>query len=98
MRGVVSLAAALAIPATLADGTAFPHRNLILFITFVAILLTLVVQSLTLPYFISKGKLFNVYDEESEELAMQRLKKGLRQHVYELLQDKHKDDPTGKLG
>ncbi|MES2628024.1 MAG: Na+/H+ antiporter, partial [Bacteroidota bacterium] len=43
MRGVVSLAAALAIPITLADGTPFPHRNLILFITFVAILLTLVV-------------------------------------------------------
>lgn len=98
MRGVVSLAAALAIPVTLADGTAFPHRNLILFITFVAILLTLVVQGLTLPYFISKGKLFNVYEEESEELAMQRLKKGLRQHVYEFLQDKHKNDPLGQTG
>ncbi|RYD87394.1 MAG: Na+/H+ antiporter, partial [Sphingobacteriales bacterium] len=40
MRGVVSLAAALAIPVTL-NGAAFPHRNLILFITFVVILLTL---------------------------------------------------------
>ncbi|MBL7720191.1 MAG: Na+/H+ antiporter [Flavipsychrobacter sp.] len=54
MRGVVSLAAALSIPRTLADGTPFPGRNLILFITFVVILLTLVIQGLTLPYFIRK--------------------------------------------
>jgi CPA1 family monovalent cation:H+ antiporter len=50
MRGVVSLAAALAIPVTLENGTPFPYRNLILFITFVVILLTLLVQGLTLPY------------------------------------------------
>ncbi|MFC5410306.1 Na+/H+ antiporter [Larkinella bovis] len=49
MRGVVSLAAALAIPLTLPDGNAFPHRALILFITFVVILVTLVFQGLTLP-------------------------------------------------
>lgn len=54
MRGVVSLAAALSIPETLADGSPFPHRNLILFITFVVILLTLVIQGLTLPYFIKR--------------------------------------------
>ena len=49
MRGVVSLASALSIPLTLANGEAFPHRNLILFITFVVILITLVFQGLTLP-------------------------------------------------
>jgi len=54
MRGVVSLAAALSIPLTLADGTPFPQRNLILFITFVAILLTLLVQGLTLPFLLKK--------------------------------------------
>lgn len=48
MRGVVSLAAALAIPETI-NGIPFPHRSLILFITFVVILLTLIVQGLTLP-------------------------------------------------
>lgn len=47
MRGVVSLASALAIPLTL-NGDAFPHRNLILFITFVVILVTLVLQGLSL--------------------------------------------------
>ncbi len=64
MRGVVSLAAALAIPITLDNGTAFPQRNLILFITFVVILLTLLVQGLTLPYFITRSKLFDGLNEE----------------------------------
>jgi Na+/H+ antiporter len=49
MRGVVSLAAALSIPIYLSNGLVFPQRNMILFITFVVILLTLVVQGLTLP-------------------------------------------------
>jgi CPA1 family monovalent cation:H+ antiporter len=49
MRGVVSLAAALALPATLADGTPFPHRDLIVFLTFCVIFVTLVLQGLTLP-------------------------------------------------
>ena len=49
MRGVVSLAAALSIPLFLRDGTPFPYRNLILFITFSVIIVTLVLQGLTLP-------------------------------------------------
>lgn len=49
IRGIVSLAAALAIPFTTADGSAFPHRNLILFVTFFVILVTLVGQGLLLP-------------------------------------------------
>jgi monovalent cation/hydrogen antiporter len=48
MRGVVSLAAALSVPLMLNDAE-FPHRNLILFITFIVILVTLVFQGLTLP-------------------------------------------------
>lgn len=54
MRGVVSLASALAVPFYMANGEEFPHRNLILFITFVVILITLVVQGLMLPYIIRK--------------------------------------------
>ena len=53
MRGVVSLAAALALPLTLADGvTPFPERDLLIFLTFAVILATLVGQGLTLPFFI----------------------------------------------
>ena len=49
MRGVVSLAAALAIPLTMQSGEPFPDRDLILFLTFIVILATLVVQGLSLP-------------------------------------------------
>jgi CPA1 family monovalent cation:H+ antiporter len=52
MRGVVSLAAALALPITIADGTPFPGRDLILFLTFVVIFATLVLQGLSLPFLI----------------------------------------------
>jgi len=49
VRGVVSLAAALAIPLTTEIGTPFPYRNLILFVTFGVIVVTLVGQGLLLP-------------------------------------------------
>jgi Na+/H+ antiporter len=49
VRGVVSLAAALAIPYTLANGQPFPHRELIQYVTFGVIIFTLVGQGLVLP-------------------------------------------------
>jgi CPA1 family monovalent cation:H+ antiporter len=52
MRGIVSLAAALAIPRDVIPGVPFPARDLIQFITFVTILVTLVGQGLTLPLLI----------------------------------------------
>ena len=48
MRGIVSLAAALALPVTLPGGAPFPYRDLIIFLTFVVIAATLVLQGLTL--------------------------------------------------
>jgi monovalent cation/hydrogen antiporter len=68
MRGVVSLAAALAIPLTLdgmPDGTPFPGRDLILFLTFVVILATLIVQGLSLPLLI---RWLGVEDDGSMEI------------------------------
>jgi CPA1 family monovalent cation:H+ antiporter len=50
IRGVVSLAVALAIPYTILNGQPFPHRDLILFVTFGVIIITLVGQGLMLPY------------------------------------------------
>ena len=49
VRGIISLAAALAIPLETAGGLAFPRRDLILGITFLVVLVTLVGQGLTLP-------------------------------------------------
>lgn len=52
MRGVVSLASALSVPLVLDNGKFFPQRNLILFITFTVILVTLVFQGITLPFLV----------------------------------------------
>ena len=49
IRGIVSLAAALAIPFTVADGSPFPDRDLILILVFAVIFVTLVGEGLTLP-------------------------------------------------
>jgi CPA1 family monovalent cation:H+ antiporter len=52
MRGVIALAAAITLPVTLADGNPFPQRDLIVFLTFCVILVTLVLQGLSLPWII----------------------------------------------
>ncbi|RYE26345.1 MAG: Na+/H+ antiporter [Sphingobacteriales bacterium] len=57
MRGVVSMAAALAIPLTMADGSAFPHRDLVIFLTFCVIFSTLVILGLTLPWVVRRLKI-----------------------------------------
>jgi CPA1 family monovalent cation:H+ antiporter len=63
MRGAVSLAAALALPATLGDGEPFPERSIVLFVVFVVILVTLVLQGLTLT---PVARLLRVPDDDGE--------------------------------
>ena len=99
MRGVVSLAAALSIPIALADGTEFPQRNLILFITFVTILLTLVIQGLTLPYFIRRARVFeDPPAAQSNEAVSLQVKHSLKQHIYEVLKSKYENELNGHAG
>lgn len=75
MRGVVSLASALAIPLTLPGGEPFPFRNLILFITFVVILVTLVFQGLSLSPIVKAMQLEDPETAtEAEEEARLRLR------------------------
>jgi CPA1 family monovalent cation:H+ antiporter len=57
MRGIVSLAAALALPYTFPDGTPIAGRDEVIFITFVVILITLLLPSSTLPYLLRLLKL-----------------------------------------
>lgn len=90
MRGVVSLAAALAIPLTL-NGQPYPYRNLILFITFLVILLTLLIQGLTLPYFIKRSKLFDMYNELSEEETKFKIRNQLAVYTVKLLREKQQN-------
>ena len=73
MRGIVSLAAALAIPEFVAPGTPFPNRALLLFITFVAILVSLVGEGLALPTLIRRFGDSLGFDESNERaLSMAR--------------------------
>jgi CPA1 family monovalent cation:H+ antiporter len=76
MRGVVSLAAALSIPLTINEAQPFPYRNLILFITFAVILVTLVFQGLTLPWVIRtvgpEDKYTRISDHEQEVLIQKK--------------------------
>lgn len=68
LRGAVSLAAALAIPLTLTGGAPFPHRDLIIFLTFTVILVTLVGGGLTLPAILSRLRIVAGIAEEAQDL------------------------------
>jgi len=67
MRGVIALAAAMALPKLLENGTAFPHRALIIFLTFSVIFVTLVLQGLTLPPLIRRLGLAGAETRNLEE-------------------------------
>jgi len=73
MRGVVSLAAALAIPELTANGQPFPERVLIQFLTFSVILVTLVFQGLSLPFIIRRLGLKDDGDAGREELRARQV-------------------------
>jgi monovalent cation/hydrogen antiporter len=73
MRGVIALAAAISLPQTLADGSPFPHRDLIVFLTFSVILVTLIVQGLTLPSLIRALGLAAASGPNCEEQVARRL-------------------------
>ncbi len=77
MRGAVSLAAALALPLTTDAGTAFPNRELVVFLTFSVILATVVVQGLTLP------RLIGVLELEDDSLLEAKEDTKARIHAAE---------------
>src|SRR6267154_2561794 len=92
MRGVVSLAAALSIPVLTQEGQPFPYRNLILFITFVVILVTLVFQGLTLPWLVRKINPTDKYasiPEQEQEIIIQ---KKIAKHSLQFLEENYGED------
>jgi monovalent cation/hydrogen antiporter len=73
MRGVVSLAAALALPTLLRDGSPFPQRDFIICLTFSVIFVTLVLQGLTLPPLIRLLGLASAEGPNCEEREARRI-------------------------
>src|SRR5262249_51533112 len=67
MRGIVSLAAALALPKELVNGDPFPQRDLLIFLTFVVIAVTLVLQGLTVTPLIRRLKVGTDWSTQEEE-------------------------------
>jgi CPA1 family monovalent cation:H+ antiporter len=100
MRGAVSLAAALALPLETDAGAPFPHRELIVFLTFSMILGTLVVQGLTLPPLI---RALDVDDrdetlEREESKARLRAAQAALERIDELAgEDWVRDDTADRL-
>jgi monovalent cation/hydrogen antiporter len=77
VRGTVSLAAALALPLTLSNGAAFPERDLILFVSFGVIFVTLVGLGLTLPHVVrglgvAEAGRAELVTEHSKEISTRR--------------------------
>ena len=87
MRGVVSLAAALAIPLYIpGTQTPFPERSMMLYITFVVITLTLVFQGLTLPVLLKWVKFPNYDDHMSHAEAQRIIRRGMAQASLDFLE------------
>jgi len=99
LRGAVSLAAALAIPLTVAGGAPFPHRDLIIFLTFSVIVVTLVGGGLTLPAVISSLHLGDSDREESEDLerAWAGVSAAVLERIGELERDKQIEPEYAQL-
>jgi Na+/H+ antiporter len=90
MRGVIALAAAIALPQALPDGSPFPQRNLIIFLAFVVILVTLVLQGLTLPMVV---RLLKVTDEGGPNIEEEQARREiLRTALAYLLRSRKEDE------
>jgi CPA1 family monovalent cation:H+ antiporter len=97
MRGVVSLAAAMSIPVMIGEGEPFPYRNLILTITFTVILVTLVLQGLTLPWVIKKL----ITDNEAEKIREQeqelKIRRVLAEASLRFIEQLHGSEPQNEF-
>jgi Na+/H+ antiporter len=91
MRGVIALAAAIGLPQTLADGSPFPQRNLIIFLAFCVIFVTLVLQGLTLPWLV---RVLGVADPAGPNLEEDAARKEILEVALAYLDNERKNDST----
>jgi monovalent cation/hydrogen antiporter len=89
MRGVVSLAAALALPQVLPGGDPFPQRELVILLTFGIVFVTLLGQGLTLPFLIPRLRLGekDTSVEDEAELAREAMRRAAIQAVDRLIEE-----------
>jgi Na+/H+ antiporter len=91
MRGVIALAAAIGLPQTLADGSPFPHRNLIIFLAFCVIFVTLVLQGLTLPRLI---RVLGIADSRGPNLEEEAARREILEAAISYLENERQKDGT----
>jgi monovalent cation/hydrogen antiporter len=91
IRGGISLAAALAIPTSLASGLPFPRRNEILILTFAVILVTLVLQGLSLPYLL---RWLNFPADGAERAEEQKAREKIAAVALQFLASTKSEDET----
>jgi monovalent cation/hydrogen antiporter len=99
MRGVVSLAAALALPLSITGGAPFPGRNEIIFLSFSVILVTLVFQGLTLPILVRALGIEDDGESNREErIARKKANQAALAFVERLAEDpSHKSHNVGRI-
>ncbi|MFF8812086.1 Na+/H+ antiporter [Streptomyces pactum] len=94
MRGVASVALALAIPHTVDDGGTFPAREEIVFVAFAVVLATLVLQGLTLPWLVRRLRVGadSKAEEAMERELATRVMRAARQRLREIARDEQLPD------
>ncbi|MBA3660214.1 MAG: Na+/H+ antiporter [Gammaproteobacteria bacterium] len=94
MRGIVSLATALAIPYFISTAVPFPHRDLILFITYCVIVFTLIIPTVSLPLML---RIFKLSDPENkmkqEAIARMQSLKGAVEHLHAMVKKEKIPEP-----
>ncbi len=89
MRGVIALAAAIALPQTLSDGSPFPQRNMIIFLAFCVIFVTLVLQGLTLPWLV---RILGIADQAGRNPEEEAARREILETALTYLENERKKD------
>ncbi len=103
IRGVVSLAVALALPVALPDGSDFPHRDLILFVSFGVICVTLIGIGLTLPLLVNvlglskHGHAEAIHEREAEITARRHILHAARGSLKAIIAERNLPESLARV-
>jgi len=89
MRGVIALAAAIALPQVMQNGSPFPQRNLIVFLAFCVILVTLVLQGLTLPWVV---RVLGIAEKTGPNLEEERARREVLEAALTYMEEARRND------